>query len=149
MVSLDLGRQFDVVVCLFSSIGYARTLPRLRQATATMARHLHPGGVLLVEPWLTPDTWVVGHPAALFVDRPDLKVARMSVSAIEDGMSVLDFHYLVATPAGVEHFTERHELGLFRHEDYIAAFTAAGLQVVHDPEGLIGRGLYIGVRPTA
>jgi hypothetical protein len=72
----------------------------------------------------------------------------MSVSAVEDGVSVLDFHYLVATPAGVEHFTERHEMGLFRHEDYVAAFTDAGLRVAHDPEGLIGRGLYIGVRPS-
>jgi SAM-dependent methyltransferase len=148
MVDFELGREFDVVVCLASSIGYARTVLRLRHSVATMGRHLRPGGVLVVEPWLTPDVWVVGHPAALFVDRPELKVARMSVSAVEDGISVLDFHYLVATPAGVEHFTERHEMGLFRHEDYVAAFTDAGLRVAHDPEGLIGRGLYIGVRPS-
>ena len=37
---------------------------------------------------------------------------------------------------------EGGELGLFEHEEMLAAFTAAGLQVDYDPQGLIGRGLY-------
>jgi len=60
----------------------------------------------------------------------------------------MDFHYLVATPKGIEHFTERHELGLFSHEDYLSALQASGLDVVYDPdpEKLMGRGVYPGVR---
>ena len=45
----------------------------------------------------------------------------------------------------VEHFVEHHELALFTREEHLAAFRAAGLQVEHDEEGLIGRGLYIAV----
>ena len=37
----------DVVTCLFSSIGYARTTDRLNAAVASMADHLLPGGVLI------------------------------------------------------------------------------------------------------
>jgi hypothetical protein len=59
-----------------------------------------------------------------------------------------DFHYLVGTPAGIEHFTERHEMGLFTDEQHRAAFTAAGLDVAYDAEGLMGRGVYIGIRPA-
>ena len=50
-VSFDLGRTFDAVTCMFSSIGYADTPDRLDGAIAAMARHLASGGVLVVEPW--------------------------------------------------------------------------------------------------
>jgi SAM-dependent methyltransferase len=149
MADFDLGREYDVVTCLFSSIGYVKTVPRLRQTAANLARHLKPGGVLAVEPWLPPEAFTPGQPHALFVDQPGLKVCRMNVSAIDNGVSVLHFHYLVATPAGVEHFTERHELGLFTQAEYLAAFQLAGLSLEYDDRGLMGRGLYLGVKPAA
>jgi len=61
---------------------------------------------------------------------------------------VMDMHYLVATPDGVESFVERHELGVFSRDEHIEAFRVAGLTVEHDPKGLMGRGLYIGTRGT-
>lgn len=148
MVDFDLGAQFDVVTCLFSSIGYTRTLFRMTQAVQAMARHLRPGGVLLVEPWFTPDRFIIdGKPRALFVDQPDLKIARMNISRIEDGVAVLEFHYLIAaTGEGITSAVERHELGMFTDADYRGAFVAAGLPPLHDPDGLDGRGLYIGVK---
>lgn len=149
MLDFDLKRQFDVVTCLFGSIAYAKTPQKLAQAMATMTRHVHPGGVLVIEPFITPEAWVPDHPAALFVDQPDLKIARMNVSAREDDIVILDFQYLVATPAGIEHFSERHELGLFTEAQYHDALTAAGLDVTHEAEGLMGRGIYVGIRPLA
>ncbi|HEX6513124.1 MAG TPA: SAM-dependent methyltransferase, partial [Chloroflexota bacterium] len=103
-----------------------------------------PGGVVVLEPFIEPSLWEQGHINARFVDQPKLKVARMNVSRTEGGLAILDFHYLVATAAGVEHFTGEHRLGLFSREQMEAAFTAAGLEVHFDPEGLMGRGLYIG-----
>lgn len=149
LVDFDLGRTFDVVTCLFSSIGYARTLPRLRRAIRTMGRHLRPGGVLIVEPWLSPETYRSDIVHAEFVDRPDLKVARMNVSAVRGRASVLKFHYLVATASGVERFSERHVLGLFRPAEYLEAFRSAGLRVSQPPVDLSGRGLYVGVAPCS
>jgi SAM-dependent methyltransferase len=148
MLDFDLGRQFDVVVCLFSSIGYMRTAPRLAQAIATMARHVRPGGVLVVEPYFAPTAWKQERmPGVNLAEQPDLKLVRMMVSALDGTVAKFDFHYLVATPAGIEHFTEHHELGLFTDDEHRAAFAAAGLDVHHDAHGLIGRGLYIGTRP--
>ena len=149
MTTFDLGRRFDAVICLFSSIGYARTVEDLNRAVAAMAGHLEPGGVLVVEPWLTPEVWQDGHPGAVFVDEPELKIARVDLPERDGRMSRIDFHYLVATPAGIDRFEERHELGLFTHDEYVAAFRAAGLEAEHDPEGLMGRGLYIGRGPAA
>ena len=73
----------------------------------------------------------------------------MNVSRIEDGLSILEFHYLLAVENDtVRHFTERHELGLFSKEEHMQAFRKAGLDVSYDHPGLTGRGLYIGVKPV-
>ncbi len=147
MTSFELGRRFDAITCLFSSIGYAGTERKLRQAIDAMARHLEPGGVLLVEPWLEPGVWIPGHLHLLTVDEPDVKIARATVAGQEGTTSIMDFHYLVVTNDGVEHFTEHHEAALFTREQMLGAFEAAGLAGELDEEGLIGRGLYVGVKP--
>jgi SAM-dependent methyltransferase len=147
MTGFDLGRTFGAVVTLFSSIGYVKTEARLRRAVARLAAHLAPGGVLVVEPWFLPGAYVTGRPHALFIDRPDLKLVRMNASAVEGQLSVLEFHYLLATADGVSHFSERHELALFSAAQYAGAFAAAGLEVEHDPQGLTGRGLFVGTWP--
>ena len=144
MTDFDVGRRFDTVVCLFSSIGYVRTKPRLRKAIKNMAKHLLPGGALLVEPWFTPEQWNVGHVVTLQVDQPELKIVRMSHSGKKGKVSLLSFHYLIGTQKGIEHSVEMHEMGLFTHQEYMDAFKAAGLNVMHDSEGVDGRGLYIG-----
>jgi SAM-dependent methyltransferase len=146
MVDFQLSRQFDAIVCLFSAIGYVRTRVRLRKAIKTMAAHLLPGGVLLVEPWFTPAQWNVGHISTTEVEKPGVKIIRMSLSSMKRNLSVIEFHYLYGTSKGIQHFVESHELGLFTEQDYIEAFRSAGLQVTHDPEGLDGRGLYVGTR---
>ena len=144
MTSFDLGRKFDAITCLFSSIGYVGTVVRLNDAIAAMAAHLTPGGVLVLEPWLAPEVWKVGRPDLLTVDEPDLKIARMTMTSQEGLLAIMDFAYLVATPEGLQHFSERHEAALFTDDEYRQAFNAAGLVVEHDEHGLIGRGLYIG-----
>src|ERR687886_1611570 len=40
MRDFDLGRRFDAVTCLFSSIGYMQTVEELEGAVTAMARHL-------------------------------------------------------------------------------------------------------------
>jgi len=144
MTSFRLERRFDVILCLFSAIGYAKTPAHLKQALEVMANHLAPGGMLVVEPWISPAEYRPGGVFSVFVDKPSMKIARMNVNEVRGTVSVLNFHYLVATAAGVQHFTELHELGLYTKEEYLEGFRAAGLQTAYEPEGLIGRGMYVG-----
>ena len=147
MLDFDLKHQFDAIVCLFSSIGYAKTKSRLQKTIKNMSRHLVAGGVLLVEPWFAPDQWHVGRVFVATVEKPELKIVRMSRSARRGNISIIEFQYLIGTSKGIEHRLEIHEMGLFTLEEYLDAFQSVGLKTTYDAEGLDGRGLYIGVKP--
>ncbi len=146
MTDFDLGTRFDVITCLFSSIGYVKTLEGLRLAIRSMVRHLEAEGLLIIEPWFSPDDWHPNTVHALFIDDPELKIARINTSFVEGKVSIFDLHHLIGTPKETRHVIEHHEMGLFDTEEMISAMEEAGLVVEHDPEGLTGRGLYIGNR---
>lgn len=145
MVELDLGERYDLVVCLFSSIGYVATVARLEQAVAAMSRHLAPGGLLLVEPWIQPEVWESGRLDAVMFQTAGLKGARLGFAGRDGDTAVLELRYLVVTASGFESFEETHRLALFTWNQYRAAFLKAGLQVTVDEEGLTGRGLLLGM----
>jgi SAM-dependent methyltransferase len=147
MVNFKLKRKFDIIVCLFSAIGYIKTKSRLQQTIRNMSQHLLPGGVLLVEPWFTPKQWNPGRVYTTQVNKPDSKIVRMSLSSQKGNISLIEFQYLIGTPKGIEHEVEILELGLFTRKEYLDAFRLPGLKVIHEPVGLDGRGLYIGIKP--
>jgi hypothetical protein len=82
----------------------------------------------------------------LLVDEPSLKIARVNTSVTERGVPVMDLHHLVGTPGETFHVVEHHEMGLFSVRRMMDAFDSAGLAPTYDPDGLTGRGLYIGVQ---
>jgi ubiquinone/menaquinone biosynthesis C-methylase UbiE len=148
MVDFKLKKKFDVIVCLFSAIGYVKTKSRLQKTIKSMSEHLLPGGVMLVEPWFAPKQWHPGREYVVQVNKPDLKIVRMSHSSKKGSISIIEFQYLIGTSKGIERDSEILEMGLFTKKEYLDVFRSAGLQVTHDPIGVYGRGLYIGVKPV-
>jgi SAM-dependent methyltransferase len=140
--SLATGRTYDSVICMFSVIGYERSLST---AVERLAAHLNPGGVLIVEPWLFPDRYEVGHIGNDFTRYGQRAIFRMSHSGLDGRTSVLTMNYLVGDPDGVHHFSDVHLMTLSSQVEYEQAFTAAGLTVEYQTPGF-GRGLFIGVR---
>ncbi len=148
MRDFQLDREFDVVTCLFSSIGYVRSIRGLQRAVTAMARHVRPGGLLLIEPWFSPDTWDEGHLARpMVVEGNGFNAVRTNATRLVGRRTVMEFHYLITRPDRVEHRRETHDMGLFTLAEYRAALQQAGLAAHHDPEGLMGRGLWIAQRP--
>ena len=145
MTTFALGKQYDVITCLFSSIGYLPTVEALNETITNFKSHLKPGGVILMEPWLTPDEFEGGgRVSMLTVDEADMKICRMTHVALEGRQSILHMNYLIGIPGeGVEHLAEQHDMTLFTHDEYRAAFEQAGLKIMYDKDGLMGRGLYI------
>ncbi|MCN9244371.1 class I SAM-dependent methyltransferase [Streptomyces sp. RY43-2] len=146
MRDFRLGRTFDAVVSMFSSVGYLRTTAELDGTLRTFAAHLAPGGVVVVEPWWFPETFIEGWVSADVVRKDDRTVARVSHSVREGNATRLEEHFTVADSGlGIRHFSEVHLITLFHQGEYEKAFETAGLRVEYLEGGPSGRGLFVGV----
>jgi ubiquinone/menaquinone biosynthesis C-methylase UbiE len=143
MSDFAIAKQYDVVICLFSAIGYLVTLERTQRALDAFRRHLRPQGVAIVEPWFRPgeleDDRVVRLAAAL----DGTTVERTGRTKIDGRISRLYFDYRIEASDGIRQVSEIHELGLFTVEEMAASFEQAGLRAEYDPVGPTGRGLWV------
>ena len=148
MLALNLGKQFDAIVCLFSSIGYVKTYGNLVKTLRNFVRHLKKGGVVIIEPWITKSAFKVGLTHMITYSTDAIKIARLGVARVRGNLSILDMHHLVAEKnRSVKYFVERHELGLFETEEVLKLMEANGLQARFLRNGLMrDRGLFIGVK---
>ncbi|MBN2496538.1 MAG: class I SAM-dependent methyltransferase [Deltaproteobacteria bacterium] len=152
MADFRVEEPFDALLCLFSSIGYLLSEERLEAAAGCFARALRPGGVLVVEPFLSRQEYKPGRLVLQSADGEKLKCARACIPGLDGDRAVIDYHWLVlrSGQAAVEHFTERHELRLCSRETMTEIFDRAGFAVSHEPRGLVpGRGLLVARRREA
>lgn len=143
MIGFNLDHTYDAIIAI-GSIGYVPNVRLLEQTVETFYRHLRPGGVVAIEPWIRPNDWHDGQLDARFANEPELKVARMSLIRRDGNVSILHYNYMVAATDGVRTFNEPHRLMLFTDEEYRRSLTRARLMVNYDPVGIRGRGLYLG-----
>jgi SAM-dependent methyltransferase len=143
MVDFELGRRYDAVISLFSAIAYAGTLPRLCQALACMRRHLAPGGVVLIEPFVGPESIRPSKTDTLTVDFGGVRVTRSARGEVIDRLFRLHLDYRFEGPASIERASEVHELGLFTVREMLDSFGAAGMRARYQNDGPSGRGLYV------
>jgi SAM-dependent methyltransferase len=146
MEDFTLPRRFDAISCMFSSIGFVGTPEQLNMTVANMSRHLEPGGLLVIEPWFTRESFWTGTIVSRFLDEPELKIAWMYTTGLEDGLSILDNHFQIGTRQGIENFREVHRLGLFSPEDFSVAFEQAGLARIPVQDPAWKRGLHVARR---
>ena len=147
MQTFDLGRTFDAVTCLFSSVGYLRDGDELAAAIGRMAVHLSAGGVLVVDGWVRPDAWWPGTNVQALAETGDgLAAARVARTWREGDRTILDMRYLIASGEdGFEQHREMHALTLFSDEAYRAAFDAASLTPDVIPSPMPDRDRYVAV----
>jgi SAM-dependent methyltransferase len=143
MATFEIGRQFDVILCLFSAIGYLKTLERVTSALIRFRRHLRPGGVAIVEPWFEPGILQEGPGTERHAELGATRVTRSARIRVENRISLLDFTYRIEQFGETRVLEERHELGLFARDEMLGCFSDAGLSAEYETPGLSGRGLYI------
>lgn len=143
MSDFHLGRTYDAVLCLFSSIGYVRTLDRLEATLRCFREHLAGDGAILVEPWFPPGFMTDGMVARNEAASAEVRITRLARTEIVGRLSRLHFDYEVHDARGVRRLREVHELGLFTVDEQLAAFTRAGLDARFEPTGFGDRGLFV------
>jgi SAM-dependent methyltransferase len=147
MKDATLNQTFDIITCLFGSINYGTTLEQLKKTLDNLAKHLKPGGLLIIEPIFTRESFMDRYLSIDSVDESDMKIARVGLSREEEGHAVLELQSLIAAKDGITHHIDIHTMGLFSKQNILDTLNASGLvgEVV-DP-GLGREALYIGVKP--
>ncbi|MHC4993327.1 MAG: class I SAM-dependent DNA methyltransferase [Planctomycetota bacterium] len=150
MTTLQLHRSFDVITCLFASIGYLPDADAMRQAVRAMASHLVEDGTLILEPALTPERIVPPRRSVVTARTGDETITCRTDAEHLPGRPpsglVIRFEIEVASPTGVDRYEERQVVRAFTHRMYEDALRRAGLRYTHEPVGLCGYGLYVARR---
>ena len=145
MSNFNLNKSYDVITCLFSSIGYLHSVEVLNATLKCINNHLNKGGLFILEPWFTPENFHNGTVNSLSCGDKNLRVCRVTHNYPENGFSILNFHYMVATvKEGVKYFMEIHKLKLFTRDEICDAFKNNGFDIEHSEKGLTERGIYFG-----
>lgn len=148
MKTLRLGKQFDVIICLLSSIGYVKTTSSLERTVQNFSKHLRKGGVALIEPSHAKSFYVSGEPRITTYNGKEVKIARVNFTKIRQTTAALNMHILIAERGkDVKYFVDTHELGLFGINNTLRIMKTADLKSKYLKNGLMpGRELFIGIK---
>jgi len=146
MRTFNLKARFDVVTCLFGAIAHLRTPEDVREAFSNLARHMNPGGIAIVEPWLEPTIFHPGFIQLRHHQDAEIMVARCAYSSLRRGRAIVQYHFLVGRPGhGVRYLKETDVKLLVSREDLLKLMRKSGLRARFLRHGLTpGMGLLIG-----
>src|SRR6266567_590223 len=54
-----------------------------------------------------------------YVDKPNLKIARINISRVRGPVSAFEYHFLIGTPSKVQYIIDKESMGLWTHEEYL------------------------------
>jgi ubiquinone/menaquinone biosynthesis C-methylase UbiE len=148
MKTLRLGKQFDIITCLLSSIGYVKTDASLKKTIENFSKHLKKGGVALIEPSHAGSFYVTGEPRIAVYNGKDAKIARITTTKTRQTTAVLNMHLIIAERGkDAKYFMDVHELGLFGINKTLSIMKEAGFKSKYLKNGLMtGRELIIGIK---
>lgn len=158
MRTFRLNRSFDVITCLFSAVGHLASERDLEKTFANFARHLKPGGVVIVEPWILPSRARPGHVHLLTVQDRDVTLVRLAYSRVEGRRTIIRYCFLIGERGRGIRFVEQTDRGLMVDAPRLELLMRrAGLTVRFTHRGFTpDRGLLVGWkrrtrpgRPTA
>ena len=128
----------DLVLGLFGAIGYLEPELQLPVALRHAHQSLTEDGVLIIEPWVSSETYETKQPHLQTYRSLNLQVARMVITDQVDMQSVLNFEYLVAISGGeVQRLHSTERLWLSDDRQIYRAIQDAGFTVIEHAVGFM------------
>jgi SAM-dependent methyltransferase len=128
MMDFGFRSKFDVVICLFSSIGYVQSFHNLVKTLENFSGHLNDTGLVVVEPWVFKKDFKKGHISLDTIEEDGLKFVRMAKSRISGSTWFIYMHYLVGKNEEIKHFSEIHKMLALDYQEYVEAFRSSGFK---------------------
>lgn len=125
MVNFRLKEKFDVIISLFSSIGYVENFNNLVKTLQNFHKHLNEERLVIVEPWIFKKDFKRGYIVLNTYEDEEMKLARMATSRIVKSKWLISMHYLIGEKGKIRHVEELHKMLAIDYEDYIKAFRSA------------------------
>jgi len=134
----------EVLLLLDGAIGYVGPA-ELEPTLQALARHLVSGGLLVVEPWYTPDEW---EPKKIHVTHhaDDVVTVVRVAYGYPDGR--IDFHTTIGSISGLHTFDGHADFTLHPEVVMVEAFQTAGFtEVRNEAAPQFKRGLWVARKP--
>ncbi|MBU0692983.1 class I SAM-dependent methyltransferase [bacterium] len=152
MRSVRLNKQFDAVT-IFDSVGYLTSERDLKLAVATAKEHLCEGGVLLMMPDETSETFIQNSTSTITADDEAVQLAFIENyfdPDPDDSTYEGTMLFLIRRNGQLTIRNETHTLGLFPISVWRRVIEEAGLsyatEIYDDPDTARGYRVFIGVK---
>ena len=126
--------NFDIVTCLYGSIGYAENIEELEQAVACVSKCMKQGGVFILTPGIGKDFFE----EKVYIKSRNLKEQAFSfrkielVKRVDENRAVISMNHRIVKDGKVEKYKFDIPISLFSREDYISALERNGFSIVEE-----------------
>jgi SAM-dependent methyltransferase len=144
ILSLQLSREFDVVVSLFHVMNYLTKTADMKTGFANALRHVKPGGLFIFDTWYGPavlsDLPKVG---VRRFENDRIKVTRIAEPAHHPNRNVVEVNYEIIVQekgrSDVTLISETHPVRYFFNPEIEELLGTLGAEIVATEEWLTGR----------
>lgn len=129
MCDFSLDVCFDTAVNLYGSIGFAENLDAMKASVKCVYDHLNVGGMFILTPWSTKETFKEGLVAKSRSEMPNGFCRMESVQRLSDSKIQVQMHHLVAHDMQITYHKNESLVSLFSEAEYRSAIEEAGFTV--------------------
>lgn len=126
--------DFDIVTCLYGSIGYAENIKEMENAVACVSKCLNSGGIFILTP---------GEIKDCFENKVFIKSKRLDdkgiyfrkiemVKRVDENRAVISMNHRIAKDGNVQTYKYEIPISLFSRNDYISTLEKNGFLIVEE-----------------